>query len=412
MNNYKNSAINLSSFLITGFIGLYIFYFLTKYINITFLGEFNFYYVVVLLLSQLGTFGIHYSILRIASDKSESKDFMNVFSGLLLISVLSFFLFSIIQMLISYFDVEYITINSEIKYASILFAMNRGLYWFLNGKEEYILMAFINPLRMLSYLILINYFFNEGNLFGQTTTIFLVGELIIFILNITLSLIVTFKKPQSFKNTYFQEHINFGKRAFLTSFFTDVSLKVDLLLIGILLGNTYLGLYTFTSALGEGFIGILTVTRTVSTPKINNLIDNKNSFILHKKTMFKISYLISIVTASGIILVSYFYGENVEFFKDIKSEAFTSLSILLIGFCLLSYGFTFEHSLLQLNFPLDHTKCQAILFFSNIILNFIFINLYQLNGAATATVISYLIYFILINRFIKKHTGEQFFSFQ
>ena len=115
MNNYKNSAINLSSFLITGFIGLYIFYFLTKFINITFLGEFNFYYVVVLLLSQLGTFGIHYSILRIASDKSESKDFMNVFSGLLLISVLSFFLFSIIQMLISYFGVEYITINSQKK---------------------------------------------------------------------------------------------------------------------------------------------------------------------------------------------------------------------------------------------------------------------------------------------------------
>ena len=51
----------------------------------------------------------------------------------------------------------------------------------------------------------------------------------------------------------------------------------------------------------------------------------------------------------------------------------------------MSYFFSFEHILLQLNYPFDHTKSLVSLFVINLGLNIVLINLYDLNGAAVAT---------------------------
>lgn len=78
----------------------------------------------------------------------------------------------------------------------------------------------------------------------------------------------------------------------------------------------------------------------------------------------------------------------------------------------MSYFFSFEHILLQLNHPFDHTKSLLCLFIVNLGLNLLLINLYNLNGAAVATVLSYLIYFFVINFYLEKRTGEQFIRFK
>ena len=121
MNNTKNSIINLSSFIVSGLIGLYIYFNLTKYGGVDLLGKFNIHYVVLLLLSQLGTLGLHYSILRLSSEKQNSNlDFANLYSGLTLIFISSFVIFSIIEFIQINLLINLSVSITDIKYASIL----------------------------------------------------------------------------------------------------------------------------------------------------------------------------------------------------------------------------------------------------------------------------------------------------
>ena len=414
MNNTKNSIINLSSFIVSGLIGLYIYFNLTKYGGVDLLGKFNIHYVVLLLLSQLGTLGLHYSILRLSSEKQNSNlDFANLYSGLTLIFISSFVIFSIIEFIQINLLINLSVSITDIKYASILFALNRGIYWYLNGKEEYIKMAIVSPSRMILYFISINNLKNSNLLEQNLSSVFLMTEIIILVLQVSMSFLVIKKTTQTFRQSnIFRKHLTFSKQAFVTSFLTDISLKVDLIVISFLLGNNFVGLYTFTSALGEGFIGILNVTRTISTPKFIDIVNDKTRFKDHKKNIFKISFIISGLASTSIIVIAYFFGERLSFLQGIKSEAFSSLLIVIIGFFLMSYFFSFEHILLQLNYPFDHTKSLVCLFVINLGLNILLINLYDLNGAAVATVFSYLTYFFVLNYYFDKRTGEQFIKFK
>tara|TARA_A100000164_G_scaffold381164_1_gene431542 strand:- start:609 stop:1853 length:1245 start_codon:yes stop_codon:yes gene_type:complete len=414
MNNTKNSVINLTSFIISGLIGLYIYFYLTKYGGVDLLGKFNIHYVLLLLLSQLGTLGIHYSILRLSSEKQNNNlDFANLYSGLTLIFISSFVLFSIIEFLQINLLINSPVSITDIKYPSLLFALNRGIYWYLNGKEEYIKMAIVSPSRMILYFASINNLKNNNLLEQNLSSVFLITEIIILVIQVLMSFLVIKKTTQTFRQlSMFRKHLMFSKNAFVTSFLTDISLKVDLIVISFLLGNNFVGLYTFTSALGEGFIGILNVTRTISTPKFIDLINDKTRFKDHKKNIFKICFVISGLASTSIIAIAYFFGERLSFLQGIKSEAFSSLLIVIIGFFLMSYFFSFEHILLQLNHPFDHTKSLLCLFVINLTLNILLINLYDLNGAAVATVLSYVIYFFVLNFYLEKRTGEQFIRFK
>ena len=411
MKDTKNTLINLTSFGITSLLGLYLYFLLVKNGNEEVLGIFNIQYIFIILLAQLSTFGYHYSVLREASKKTYSKNdnFNILFSAILLIFlnsvILCFLIFMMRNLWISF--VEFNPLN--ILLPVVLFSVNKAIYWFLNGKEKYIKMAFLSPLRFFIYLIVFLDIRNNYDSYENLYLCFLYSEIVVLF----LSLIFTFSEISfSFSYTgykfFLKKHISYGRKSFLTSFLSDLNLKIDIIVIGIILGNQFVGYYTFSSAIGEGFIALIAATRTISTPQFDNFIYSKDEFQKFLIRIRKISYSLFIPIGISIISISYFFGNQFKFLGNLTSNGFFSLIILICGFSMLSYLFSFEHILLQINHPAVHTKCLLNLFFSNLILNIFLVSLYGINGAAVATITSYFFYFYQINKNLKKITGNSF----
>lgn len=411
MKNTKNTLINLSSFGISSLLGLYLYFLLVKNGGEVVLGIFNIQYIFIVLFSQIATFGIHYSVLRESSTKNLDKDdnFYNLTSGLTIV----FFNAVLLSLLIMVFQnilTDYLGFNVvKIIYPLILFSVNKIFYYFLNGKEQYVKMAFVSPFRFIIFLITLFNIFDNGLDVQSLYNCFLYAEILIFFVVsffVLKSLKLSFKREEFLK--YLFIHLKYGRKAFATSFLSDLNLKIDIILIGILLGNESVGYYTFTSAIGEGFIALIAATRTISTPQFGNLISDKQRFIEFKKNIFKISYSLFIPIGIIILIFSKITSGYFIFFENLSSNGYFSLIIIVIGFSILSYCFAFEHILLQINRPEEHTKSLLLLFGSNLIFNIIFINLLGINGAALATVTSYLLYFLQINKRLYKITDNTF----
>ena len=270
-------------------------------------------------------------------------------------------------------------------------------------------MAFVSPFRFIIFLITLLNIINNGLNVQSLYICFLYAEILVFFV---VSFFVLKNIKLSFKNKHFLRHLSihfkYGRKAFATSFLSDLNLKIDIILIGILLGNESVGFYTFTSAIGEGFIALIAATRTVSTPQFGNLVIDKTRFIKFKKNIFKISYSLFVPIGIIILIFSKLVSSYFVFFENLSSNGFFSLIIIVIGFAVLSYCFAFEHILLQINKPEEHTKSLLLLFGSNIIFNIILINLLGINGAALATITSYFLYFLQINKRLYKVTNNSF----
>ena len=413
MNKLKDTSITLASFILSGLLGLYLYFFLIKNGSVDLLGFFNIQYVLILLIAQLGMYGIHYSMLREVSISDDlNKDFNILLNGLFIICFATFITINFLEFIINQTNFVSFLDFEKIKWPIFLLSLNKGIYSFINGKQEFAKLGFVNPLRMGTYLYTVITLNDQGNLYDENLfNIFLNGELLVLAYQIFLCFFIFKTKDLKIKKYgYLSIHLKYSRKAFLTSFLTDINLKVDLIVLSFLLGNSFVGLYSYTSSIGEGFVGILNVSRTVATPKLTSLVKNLESFKDHKLKIFRISNLISLVSA-GIILFSFRYlSREISYLNIYNEKAFMSLSIIVIGFSLLSYFFAFEHILLQLNFPNEHSKSLIFLFVTNVLLNIIFIKLFGITGAAIATVVSYFLYFYMINYYLKKKLNIQIMS--
>lgn len=411
MKDTKNTLINLLSFGLSSIFGLYLYFVLIRDGSEKILGEFNIQYIFIILLSQLSTFGYHYSILRESSKQGSTmkEGFNNLFSGLTLIFLNSFvigiLIFVLQKRIISFLDFDPINIILPM----MLYSLNKGFYWYLNGREKFVKMSILNPLRFILLLITYSILKSSGLEEDSLYLCFLYSEIAVLFVTFFLTIgevKINFKFANYSK--MLKVHLNYGKKSFLVSFLSDLNFKIDIIVIGILLGNESVGFYTFTSAIGEGFVGLIGVIRSISTPQFERIISNKHNFLKFKKRIIKISYSLFIPIGIFILSFSKFFGDKFEFLGEIRNLSFLSLIIVISGFAIMSYFFAYEHILLQLNYPSKHTKALLILFVTNLILNIVFINIYGINGAAAATILSYLIYFILIDRQLFKITDESF----
>ena len=413
MNNIKDSSITFFSFVLSGFIGVYIYFVVVKNGSVDLLGIFNMYYLVIFVISQISMYGIHYSILREASiSSSPEKDLNILVSGLLIIFLSTCITSSFVGFVNNQVGFILFLDFKKIIWPIVLLSLNKGIYSFIQGKQEFIKLGFVNPLRMGVYLYTLINLNSQGYLEDERFyTIFLNGESAVFILQIILCFFIFINKDLKFKKYgYISKHLKYSKKAFLTSFLSDINLRVDLILLSILLGSNSVGLYSYTSSIGEGFIGLINVAKTITTPKLTELVKNFETFKEYKIKIFRISNIISLALGSVILLLFKYVSNEIPYLNIYSKKPFISLCVIIIGFSLLSYFFAFEHILLQLGHPKEHSKSLIFLFITNVLLNIVLIKAYGINGAAFATVLSYFLYFCLINYYLRKKLNIQIMS--
>lgn len=405
MIELKNSAINFISLLVTSLFGVLIYYNLLKISNLETVGLYNISFLIITISTQLTTFGIQYSVLKEVSFINNKKELPNILFSAISLVLLINLLFSVFFIAINYFFTNINAYNFEnLLIPIILFSINKIIYWYYNSIENYKLYALVNPIRFLSYLFFIIYL-NSNLKLENIYMIFTFGEVIIllflsyFIIRYSDIKKITFIKIKY----YFYKHFDYGKNSFLTSLLSDLILKIDLIIIFFILGPQFVGVYTYTSTLIEGYIGVITVFRTITNPKLHKLTNNLNEYSNYKYKIKKLSFTTSSIVGFAIIIIYFYFGTNLEIFNNIFKLGFFSLFILTLGFLFFSHLFAFEHILLQNNFQKLHSKIQIFQLTFNIIFNIILVMNFGINGAAIATVLSYFIYFSFIVYYANKN---------
>tara|TARA_R110001592_G_scaffold140281_7_gene361197 strand:+ start:1380 stop:2645 length:1266 start_codon:yes stop_codon:yes gene_type:complete len=376
------------------------------------LGVFNQAYAIYIIISQITAFGIHLSIQQFIPRFYKQQDKINETMSAAIILT---FIISVIVVAITFpftFFVGQLFNSDGVQFALqiclggiILFSLNKVILAFFNGKrfmKSFAIFTFLRFLLMFISSVIIIYYYQNEKLIAL---ILVVPEAILFI--ILLITLLSHIKLQFNTNTkhYLIEHFNFGKQAFIGNLLLDVNTRVDVVMLGIFLNDSMVGIYSFVLAVAEGILQIPVVFRNNINPIITKAsvmdnVSNKLSVILKQniKTFYKYIGGIALIT-----IVLYPVGLLILSIDNNFWTYYILYSILALGIILSSGYLPLNMIFNQLKQPKIQSKFFFLIFIINVLANAIFINLIGLYGAAIGTALSYIAHIILIKHYAKKH---------
>jgi stage V sporulation protein B len=414
--NISNLKILFSyfSFGIIGISGILINIIILNFYDIKILGFFNFFYSLLIILSQLTVGGIQYSVLKHTSIlKDNSKELSCLVTSGLFLSTVYFFLFFGIfiffkDLIYDFFKFSVELLNIEIVlFALFLFSLNKIILMTINGLNLIYHLSIFNTLRsiilLISIILFVNFKFNPFLI----TYCFFFTELILF-----STTFVWFVNKIGFylPNTYWiKKNFKFGLQAMIGGALLEINTKLDILIIGILLGYKSVGIYSFASAIAEGYSHLYTILKNNIDPILSNDANKKN-----KKNIFKNihniqkNYVVLIIFAGFLILSLYkpIFLDVFNLDKNLINESWFVLLIIMIFMIFVSFFRPFIGLLIALNKPFYFSLIISFGVFLNIFLNLMLIPIFGNNGAAFSTGIVFtfetiLLYFVGM-KFLKK----------
>ena len=246
--------------------------------------------------------------------------------------------------------------------------------------NNYALIAFF----IKSFFITVLYFCSMLN----AKQYFLICVLSVMINAVLLQKKIRFRYRLKMDIPLLKEEFRYGLIVYFSSLFIYLNYRADQIFIKYLKGNSDLGIYAIAVTLAELLFVIPTGISSALTARLvntNNEQYTRKTIAQTVKFTFYTSIVLSICGALGSFLIPYVYGKA-------YSPAISATLILLAGIIFASIG--------RVSFPYFFAGGKAKLhlyitfatFVINLILNLILIPKTGINGAATASSISYLLY--------------------
>jgi O-antigen/teichoic acid export membrane protein len=380
------------------------------------LGVFNQANVYYLIFSQIAVFGIHFSVLKYASqyaDEKEKRDKMisSAVMGTLIISFLVAAVFLFIAILINQsLNYNVVTLLYFAFPALIFFSLNKVLLNFLNGIREMKPFALFQSLRyifIIIVLLLLGFFKVPSN---YLMLVYLVSEVLLFV--IMASFIGKRKLIEfSFDRTWFKEHFSFGSKIFLGNLVIDLNSKMDILVLGFFVSDYIVGIYSFAVIFAEGFYQILAVVRKNINPLITKYyIESPQELTALKKSVSRKAYKFAPIV--GGLVVFGFYVLCLILDKAEYISAIVPLAIVVFSNVICSYFIIMGNTMNQTGHPKSETVINVLTIATNCILNVLFIPWFGIIGAAVATGISFFAYSIALQLFCKNKIDMDLLNFK
>jgi len=221
-------------------------------------------------------------------------------------------------------------------------------------------------------------------------SVFVVALLLIFF----LKKIISFKKLISAKFIMSKQLLYFSLPLMLADMFTMLLVWSDTLILGYFVGVLQVGVYNAAVPTAR-LIHIMPVAlRTLFIPTIGSLYAQKKNFTPIYQTISKWMFLIGMPSVVLLCL----YSKQILFilFGQAFVSGYMALVLITMSFFIYSLLLTSETILMimkKTKLILFNTSLTVVL---NLILNFIFIPLYGIMGAAFATSVSFIFMSILI----------------
>lgn len=393
-------------------LGFLIAWILSFYFKEKIYGAFSLLQTIIQLLAMIFTLGIQNTIL-IEINKIQPFDQHKATSFLFHVCKLVFWV-ALIPMLFFYFGAPFISTvifnKPHLSESFRIISLFLPVFLF----HELVLYYFIGIKRFLTFglfmfvvpnLLFICFIFSLRNILIDVSELILYYGLS-FLIVFMIELLVIIDKRQKFIREKFSNKKTFfnsvpmmfsGLMGFLISW-------TDVLMLGAMSTEESVGIYNAAFKIGMFVLIIIASINIVTGPKIAEFFVNKDIESL-KKMIQRSTQLITLISLPIVFIMVFFSEFLLQFF----GESYKAGSIVLVIIAISTFISALSGNVDQI---LNLTNNRRLLFkinlfvlTVNIILNYILIPLYDINGSAIASMISIIILNLTCVYFIKKQLG-------
>ncbi|SLN22794.1 oligosaccharide flippase family protein [Oceanibacterium hippocampi] len=381
------------------------------------LGVFNQVLAFYILAAQFAVFGVHFSVLRrvsvlsaAAGTEARQEIAAEVGSALVAVAgvasfvVLAGFLFTpAIGLIVGSDDV--MTGWLFVLPGLWLYSVNKVLLNTVNGLHHMRAFAIFQSSRFLLVLAFVFLWMAMDYSGPSIAASISLGEVVLSVglagylgRHVALRAVLEFERIRT--------HLVFGFRSALSGSLSELNTRVDVLVLGIFLSDTAVGIYSIAALVMEGISQLPIVVRNVLNPTIARLLEAGRQAELEVEIR-KIARL----TYGGVAVAALIACLVFPFFVEIVLgnprylDGLPSAIILALGIVAAAGYLPLDMLLVQGNRPGTQTIFKALVVLSNLVLNFALVPFLGMEGAALGTAGAYVLYVVWMKILARRTLG-------
>lgn len=402
-----DSFYNVLSVLLIGICGLILNFIIAIKYDAAVLGVFNLAYAIFVFFAHLSTLGVPTSVLKHVAEFAKDREHCDIVisSALIVTIVLATFvtivLYCLRQTVADLFKSDALNVGLLFCTPALwCLSINMILLRVLNGlrvMKAYALFRSFRSILMIIALMLAA----EYGVAGEKLTLILSiaeGVLLFFLLFYTCRFF-SFSLNGCLM-TWISRHIAFGAKSFPGAAITDLNNRIDVVILGYFLSSWHVGLYSFASTIVEGVAQIPSVLRQNIDPMITRLIvDHKIKDIPHIVATGRKWIFMGMLVLGTILAILYPVIAKGIVNKSEFMIVWPAFCILMAGTVIQSSYIPFSGILVQSGYPTMQTYFILSVSLTNVLLNFILVPFWGINGASIATALSFVVFVALLKKF-------------
>lgn len=416
LDKYKlttDIAWTMGGFVILAASGILINLIVVKFRDAAALGVFNLAYAVYLVASQIGVIGLHYSVLRHAAlyeNDPDERGRLLFTAGLCAVGLgtaAALCLWLLGPAMGAVFNSA--STGDAIVYASfglVLFPLNKVLISYVNALRLMKAFALLQSTRYIAVTIWVLAVAVTDLPIAYACFGFAAAELLT-----TLGAISYLRRndvtgPLAVDRAWVARHFEFGLKILPAGLFAELNSRVDVLLLGLFVGEHEVGIYSFAAMLFDGLYHVLAMVRVNFNPLLVGATRDSDQAGLRRLLHRSKTWLWPGTAALSMIVAGTFlFIATVVIPAKGLLEGTSSLAILLGGLTLISAFIPLDNLLLASGRPGWQTAQHLTVVGSNVALNLLLVPLFGIEGAATATSLAYIagitMLVIMVDRLMK-----------
>lgn len=378
------------------------------------LGVFNICFGLFIFLSQFGAFGLQFSVLQaIAAREAHEQDIVDeiVNAGLVAVVVASTITTIVGLLATPLFAMLFNAPNISGAWLIMLpglwaFSINKYLFGVINGARHMRVFAVLQSMRYVLMLVALAALALNRAPGYALTSVFTVAELVLapFLLFYARRTVTGWRRPKN--RSWFDQHISFGARAFMSGAILELNTRVDVLLIGMWLDATRAGIYSAALLVAEGMSQAVFALRNNVNPVIANFIaahDADGLLTFSRKLALYFTAFMAAATVIAVLVYPLYI--DLALGGGTFHQSFASAVILLVGLTVTAAAQCFGMILAMGGKPGLHTAYVGTVLGANVVLNALLIPLMGIEGSATATALSYVVAALGVVIFARRALG-------
>lgn len=357
------------------------------------LGNFNICFAFFIVVSQVGSFGLHLSALQAVTEHWDSDSRLassairEAFLACLVTTSIGTALWFALLPIASLF---YGNSDFAISWALLapglfLFSLNKLLLNVVNGANHMRAFALLQGLRYALILTFVGVALAQSWPGARLTLILSLAELLLFVplAAYVWSILPARTAPNPIMR---RRHFSFGWRSCWSGAVIELNTRVDVLVLGAMIGAEAAGIYTIAGLMAEGLGMIIFAARSMLNPLVGRALAQHRPEEVTRMCRRAVLWLTPALAAASIgLLLAFPLVVEPVFGSDKFAAALMPLTWLLGGLTLASGWLAFNMLLLLAKRPAWHSAYMTSLLAVNVALSVVLIPHFGLAGAGMAT---------------------------